>query len=265
MLRSDLPVRISASAGETGEDEAAFDASLAAVRWRNFETVLDCLQPHLANRDAALLEVGCAYGWFLEAAARRGYRVHGIEPDGSRAARATARLAPGALVWHGFFPDDIPAGGTFDAIVFNDVFEHLPDPCAAIAGVDRLLRPSGVVAVNLPSSRGVFYRVADILCRCRWRGPHDRMWQVGFPSPHLSYFHPDALARLFERHGFVETKRTTLHSFAVKGLWSRLRYNSQRSMAFSALAWTTIALFAPLLHRLPADISLQLFRRRDAA
>jgi SAM-dependent methyltransferase len=264
MLRAALPVCIGAPGANAVDDEKAFDASLASVRWTNFARVLDGLQRHVQKPGAALLEVGCAYGWFLEAAIRRGFRAHGIEPEGARASRAAARAGPQATVWRGFFPDDVPAHRTFDAIVFNDVFEHLPNVRAAVAGIDRLLSPGGVVAVNLPSSRGVFYRVAAALCRAGFRRPHDRMWQAGFPSPHLSYFHPDALTRLFERHGFVEVERTTLLSFAIKGLWARLRYDRQSSVAFSALAWTMITLAAPLLRRLPADISLQLFQRRNA-
>jgi SAM-dependent methyltransferase len=39
--------------------------------------------------------------------------------------------------------------GSFDFVYSVDVFEHLPDPAAALAEVERVLRPGGVAAISL--------------------------------------------------------------------------------------------------------------------
>ncbi|HEX6137905.1 MAG TPA: class I SAM-dependent methyltransferase, partial [Casimicrobiaceae bacterium] len=115
------------------------EAALEPLRRRNFETVLERLAACGAVR-GELLDVGCAHGWFLDAARRRGYVASGIEPDAAIAAQAVRR---GHTVTHGRFPQALPAGVRFDVIVFNDVFEHLPDPRGALGAVHAALRPGG--------------------------------------------------------------------------------------------------------------------------
>jgi len=249
-----LPVAIAGAAAALREDERA--AGLAALRTANFERVLDRLAACGVRPPGALLEVGCAHGWFLDAARRRGYTVLGIEPDGPIGAIARARRHD---VRDGFFPAALPHDARFDAIVFNDVFEHLPDPRSAMAAAAASLAPQGLLAINLPSNRGALYRVAAGLRIAGWRGPHDRMWQVGFPSPHLSYFNPDALARLAAATGLREVDRQVLPSVARDGLWRRIRSDAGASWLTSAATWCAVSVALPLLRRLPADITLQLF------
>jgi SAM-dependent methyltransferase len=260
-----LPVAISATAGDGALKEIERAEALAPLRQRNFEIVLDCIAAAGVRAGARLLEVGSGHGWFLDAAARRGHAVLGIEPDARVGGAAAAR---GHAVVCGFFPQALPADARFDVVVFNDAFEHLPDPRGALRAVRAVLARDGLLAINLPSSRGAFYRLADALRRIGWRKPHDRMWQVGFPSPHLSYFHPDALARLAARTGFRERDRRELPSVALQGLWQRLRYDPRASVMSSAMTWLAVATAIPLLRQLDSDIVLQIFAptaaQRDA-
>lgn len=252
-----LPVAIVQGACALREDDR--EAALEPLRRRNFETVLDRLarlQP-----PGRLLEVGCAHGWFLDAASRRGYRVHGLEPDAPIAAQALRR---GHAVTTGFFPAALPADARYDAIVFNDVLEHLPDPAGALREVRNRLARGGLAAFNLPSSRGALYRIACALRALGWRAPHDRLWQVGFPSPHLSYFRPEGLARMAQAAGLREVDRVALPSFAREGLWQRLRYDARAGLLARSLSWLALTLALPLLRALPSDIVLAIFRRDDA-
>ena len=253
-----MPGPAARAATELREDRR--EAALAPLRARNFEIVLDRLAA--CGGRGTLLDVGCAHGWFLDAARRRGYKACGLEPDAAIAAQAVQR---GHRVIHGLFPDALPSGEKFDVVVFNDVFEHLPDPRAALRATADALRAGGLLAINLPDSRGVFYRLADTLRRVGWRAPHDRLWQVGFPSPHLSYFHPDALTRLASGFGFAEVDRRALPSIAREGLWQRVRYDPRASRLSSAATWLAVTLAMPIAQRLPADISLTIFRRAPNA
>jgi 2-polyprenyl-3-methyl-5-hydroxy-6-metoxy-1,4-benzoquinol methylase len=264
-FRSTLPIAIDDDRVTDRDDETAFDAAVAGARQRNFDIVLDRLQCYVPARGAAILEVGCAYGAFLAAAARRGYAAFGIEPDAARAARAMRNVADAGAVWAGYFPADGPPDRRFHAVVFNDVFEHLPDPLGAARALPALLHERGVVAINLPNCKGIFFRVAEALRCAGVPGPHDRLWQIGFPSPHLSYFQPDALAKLLERAGFRERERRDLPTLAIRELWPRLRYNNMMPVAALRLIWLVVVVASPLLAWLPADISLQIFDIRDDA
>ena len=252
---ADLPVAITAAGRALREDDR--ETAIEPLRRRNFETVLDQIDAARSGERGDLLEVGCAHGWFLDAASSRGYAVHGIEPDAPIGAHAALR---GHRVAIGYFPGALAANARFDVVAFNDVFEHLPDPRAALGEVRRVLRPGGLLAINLPSSRGALYRIADALRVIGWRGPHDRLWQVGFPSPHLSYFHPDALAALARAEGYREVARVPLPSVDREGLWARLRYDARAALPARAITWLAVALALPLLRRLSPDIVLQVFR-----
>lgn len=102
---------------------------LEELRRFNFEIMLDRLEEMRPLAGTQILEVGSAWGWFLEAAQRRGAKVQGIEPEA-----ATAELARrhGLDVETGFFPADLRDRGPYDMIIFNDVFEHLPHPSLRI-------------------------------------------------------------------------------------------------------------------------------------
>lgn len=105
----------------------------------------------------------------------------------------------------GFFPDCLAGGGVdarpYDLIVFNDVFEHLPDVNQAMAACRARLAPGGRLDINLPASSGALYRLSRRLFRIGRPGSFERLWQKDFPSPHLSYFNSVNLARLAPRHG----------------------------------------------------------------
>lgn len=251
-------LQVSIVGGGSVIDEADRLDGLKPLRQNNFVDVLAVMRGLGLRPAARLLDVGCAHGWFLDVAKAEGHQATGIEPD---AAIAAMPLASGHDVRVGFFPQALAAEERFDAISFHDVFEHLPDPPQAAAAVHEALKPGGFAILNLPSRQGVLFRVADGLSRLGWSGPMDRLWQKGFPSPHLQYFGPQGLARLMARHGLVEVYCGSLSSFSRAGLWQRLRYETTTPVWLSALEWPVLFLASFLLPVLPADISLQVFQR----
>jgi SAM-dependent methyltransferase len=261
-LASSLTPAIGDDARHDTIDETRRRQALDGLRHGNFERVLDALEPLRTSRSARLLDVGCAHGWFLEAAARRGYVTTGLEPDPTIAA-LTRR--DGHAVISGFFPRDLPENAVFDVITFHDVFEHLPSPREAADACFRRLSPGGILVVVIPSSEGTLFRLARLFSRAGLHGPLDRLWQRGFPSPHLTYFHPDALDRLLGPHGFREIHRATLPSFSRKGLWQRLRYDQRSSFLVSAVQWLALGVLSPMQALLPSDISFQVFVREERA
>jgi 2-polyprenyl-3-methyl-5-hydroxy-6-metoxy-1,4-benzoquinol methylase len=240
-------------------DEARRSHALEDLRRASFESVLDRLSEISPRRPAAMLDVGSAHGWFLQAASRRGYRAMGIEPD---AAMAEQSRQAGCDVVDGYFPRDLPEDLHFDVISFNDVFEHLPDPRAAAAACFQRLNPGGMLAITLPSSKGALFRIARLLDAIGLHRPFDRMWQRGFPSPHLSYFHPEGLATMLADTGFDEVYAGQLPSFTRTGLWQRLRFDHRSSWLGSAVMFAPLYLLAGMFSLLPADLSVQVFRRR---
>ncbi len=260
-LEAGLSVRAQDEAARAAIDESHRESGLRALRQRNFDRILDRLDAVGNGRRGRLLDVGCAHGWFLEAARARGFDACGIEPDPAICALAQSK---GLEVRTGYFPDDIPDGEMFDVIVFNDVFEHLPASATVLRACCRRLVPGGLLAINLPSSRGTFYRLADGLDRCGICGPFERMWQKNFASPHLLYLTPAHLDRLAERAGLINLHGSSLPSVEAAGLWARLRYDRSGSIAAAAIVWLGVVTALPILHLLPADIFLGIYRKPGA-
>jgi 2-polyprenyl-3-methyl-5-hydroxy-6-metoxy-1,4-benzoquinol methylase len=232
---------------------------LETLRRLNFELLLDRLERRLPLAGTRGLEVGPADGWFLEAAAKRGARVTGIEPHAELAESARSR---GLDVQTGFFPDDLKDAGPYSFIVFNDVFEHLPTPGEAFRHVSRLLAPGGLLVINLPSSGGALYRAAKILDRFGLELPLERLWQKGLPSPHVSLFNPENLRRLAkDSAGFEPVDTFALRTITREGLVGRV-FSTQRGFVGALLIagiWLLSFVYAPPLAL--SDIFVGVFRK----
>lgn len=257
---STLPVGINSSELHDALDEDARETGLAELRHHNFGVVTDRLASQGLHRGARLLDVGSAHGWFLDAAATRGFDAEGIEPDEAVAARSR-----GNQVRVGFFPDVLEADERFDAITYNDVLEHLPDVDAAVAASATHLQPGGLLSVNIPNRRGLFFRLALLCHMIGLRGAFERLWQVGLPSPHLWYFDADGLARLGERHGLEVVVSETLDSVRREGLWRRA-HADRRPSPTSVVGVAVVWLLAPVFNaRFASDIIHVVFRKPSTA
>lgn len=239
-------------------DEDEREIGLRGIRMENFRDLVAQIGRFSSDGQRKLLDVGCAHGWFLETARQR-FDVLGIEPDEFVAGRTQARGLP---VRVGFFPDVLGDHEKFDVVVFNDVIEHLPDIRAAVAAVNLHLNPGGLLVLNLPNSRGFFYRTSKLLSRFGWGAPFERLWQKDLPSPHVHYFDRRNLARLVGAHGFDQLHTTDLPSVRARGLLARIRCAGTSGTAGVYLQYAAALASLPLVRMFESDIVLSIFRKR---
>lgn len=139
-------------------------------------------------RRGALLEVGCAYGLFLDEARPHFQRVEGI--DISAAPVAYARDKLGLDAKEGEFLTANYEGKTFDVVCLWDTVEHLPSPEEYLGKAAGLLGEGGMV----------FLTTGDIgSLNARWKGAG---WRQIHPPSHLHYFSRRTITVLLERLGF---------------------------------------------------------------
>jgi len=97
----------------------------------------------------ALLELGSAGGFFLEAARRRGWRVKGVELSPPAARYSKEEL--GLEVWEGLLEDAPFEAQSFDVVVADNVLEHTTDPLQVLKDLGDLLRPGGHALIVVPT------------------------------------------------------------------------------------------------------------------
>lgn len=241
-------------------DEEERETGLKALRMENFAEVVAIARRFAPLGGRKLLDVGSAHGWFLEAA-HGSFDVLGVEPDEVVGAKALAR---GLNVRQGYFPQALRDGERFDVIVFNDVIEHIPQIGAALSACFDRLRPDGILILNLPSSRGFFYRLSKILARLGWRAPFERLWQKDLPSPHVHYFRPENLGTLVAGHGFTMVHSAELPSLRAKGLLERLRCAGNIPLLSLYAQYAAGLCAIPVLRAFPSDIIVCVFRKKAA-
>lgn len=121
---------------------------------------------------ARLLEVGCAYGLFLEQARGRGFEVTGVELSHNAAEQARAQRG---LTVHSTHVCNAPLAGPYDVVCAWDTIEHVPDPVEFWARVRSLVADDGVVLFSTP----YFSSPPAKLLRERWwtLKPTEHLWQ----------------------------------------------------------------------------------------
>lgn len=148
---------------------------------RTYEARLTRLRGRLAP-GARLLDVGCGYGYALEAARRRGLEAWGLDFDGPALERCRGKIGERAVTLERAETRLSP--GQFDVITLFDVLEHLYEPQTELARYARWLRPGGFLIMTTPDADSPLARLS---------GPR---W-VSYKVPEHTYiFHRRSLAAL---------------------------------------------------------------------
>jgi SAM-dependent methyltransferase len=143
-----------------------------------------------------LLEVGCASGAVLEAAAARGWNVQGVEYSADAAREAAAHGVP---VFNGGLEEAQLADASQDVVFLGDVLEHVPDPAATLREVARVLAPGGALALRGPLT-------TNSLARRLGLGVMDTLGRrlvLREPPYHLWEFEPLTLSQLARAAGLA--------------------------------------------------------------
>jgi 2-polyprenyl-3-methyl-5-hydroxy-6-metoxy-1,4-benzoquinol methylase len=100
-----------------------------------------------------VLDVGCGSGLLGERLREQGNTVWGIDAADDIAQLATRRLDRFIMadICDGARIRELLGDERFDAIVFADVLEHLPDPVGTLRGYLGFLAPGGTVLVSVPN------------------------------------------------------------------------------------------------------------------
>lgn len=173
-----------------------------------FITKIKSIRPpsHALSRvPVRLLDVGCAYGYFVELAVLSGYDAYGIDPSSHAAGRAKQRLN-GRIQEGTIGSVKFPLDKRFDVITLLDVVEHLADPRADLRRAARLLADDGRILIATGDTDSLTAKMLG------------RRWTFYIPPQHLFFFNASNLTELLDQSGLVPVEW-----FRV-GKWLSLQY-----------------------------------------
>jgi SAM-dependent methyltransferase len=230
---------------------------MTAIAHRNYATVATALQKVMHLQGAKILDVGCAEGGFTELMLLNGADCLGVEPDREAAKDALKKKLPVKLV---SFEEFAVGEKKYDAIVFNDVFEHIQDPIQALEKSCRLLKSRGFVLINAPVSSGLIFRIVAIAARLGIKSPFRRIWADGLCSPHIYFYNANNLKALLANYHFELADSGQLVSLTSAGLYQRVRstYRPLPALIITAVA----SLFVLISKNFPADVIYLLFKKK---
>jgi SAM-dependent methyltransferase len=162
-------------------DDAVLHRSNAADRLRRAHNT--------TSKQPTLLDVGCAYGYGLDAGRDAGWRVIGVEL--SDHARAIAQGRGHQVV---ATISEVPSDCTADLVVFSQVLEHLPDPLAVLQHARKRMATDGLILIETWNRDSRLARVMG------------RRWQQVSPPSVVHLFTDKGLLALLGRAGFADAQ-----------------------------------------------------------
>jgi 2-polyprenyl-3-methyl-5-hydroxy-6-metoxy-1,4-benzoquinol methylase len=147
-----------------------------------------------------ILDVGCGIGAFAAQLASKDREIWGVEIDPESASEASKHLF---RVLNGKIETEIAnlPDNYFDAIVFNDVLEHLYDPWDVIEKIKHKLTKGGNLICSIPNVRYI-RNLGHLL--------FDRDWHYSdsgiLDSTHVRFFTKKSMYRLMKDSGYTILK-----------------------------------------------------------
>jgi 2-polyprenyl-3-methyl-5-hydroxy-6-metoxy-1,4-benzoquinol methylase len=170
-----------------GEEYGDYLADAVSHR-KNFDARLAVVRRLMGKDVGPVFEIGCAYGFWLEACSRAGIEAAGVDVCVEPVRHARMVMGQRAQVGD-FLTLSLPQG-FYNAFCMWDTIEHLANPEAFVAKVYDLLPPGGWLFITTGDIGSMY---------ASWRGPR---WRMIHPPTHLQYFSTATMRQFLTRHGF---------------------------------------------------------------
>lgn len=184
----------------------AYDLEKYVTYYQDFRNRL--YKMHLLNIEklvskGPILDIGCAFGWFLKLARDFGWEPFGIEP--AEEVAKSARGTYGLNVTSGGIESLSHFNVNFQAITLWNVLEHVEDPMIALKSLHNKLTPEGLLVIAVPNIEGLFSKFAFLTYKAsfkKFKFPLEQLYQIDNPHMHLYHFSEDTLGSILKKCDF---------------------------------------------------------------
>jgi len=175
----------------------------------------------LLGRRGRVLELGCGRGELLRGAREEGWEVSGVDmtPRWATNEDLEVEIAPVESA------ESLKRKEAYDVVFLAAILEHLYAPGECLRRVWTVLKPDGLVFIDVPNECGLWSRMGNLYLRLRARD-----WAVNlsptFPPFHVVGFCPRSLRHLLKEAGF-SVRELELHRWqsalpSGEGFWAGL-------------------------------------------
>jgi 2-polyprenyl-3-methyl-5-hydroxy-6-metoxy-1,4-benzoquinol methylase len=149
-----------------------------AWRFDRSDDLIDVITRRLPQ-GASIVDIGSGDGAQMALLAPRGFRMTGVERD----TKSVSLQGEHTQVFEGSaesLPAQLPRG-SFDGVMFKQVLEHLVDPVSALRNAAQLLKPGGVMFVEVPNNESAIAQQSGL------------SWEHMDVPRHINFFTPQTL------------------------------------------------------------------------
>ena len=119
------------------------------MKMTTFNLYLDTIKKYKTG--GKILDIGCATGYFLDAALQDGFEPYGVEIS-EYASRIAKEKFGSENIFTGTIEDVNFPNDSFDVIVMSDLLEHVRNPLITLKKIFNLLKKDGVVFITTPDT-----------------------------------------------------------------------------------------------------------------
>lgn len=135
-----------------------------------------------------ILDVGCALGFFMEAAKKKGFDPYGVDISDYAISYALKKF-PNTVFLNTLMGARLERG-SFDCLTMFQTIEHLNNPLENLKEANRVLKKNGIVVIATPNYD------------CLIRKLMGNYWFEYKPEEHLNFFDKRTIKLLLEKSGF---------------------------------------------------------------
>ncbi len=168
-----------------GVSGSAENESTRQMKIETFKLRLSLIQQYVSS--GKVLDVGCATGYFLEAAAELGFKPYGVEFSKYSSDIAKNKFGE-ENVFFGTLEQSNFEKSAFDVIAMSDLIEHVRIPEQTLRKAAFLLKDDGVIMIMTPDTK----TLSNNLMRKRW---------THYKLEHFFYFSHSSMSYLADRCG----------------------------------------------------------------